>query len=78
MTAEAIAMALIKAVLDLSAAELAREMLTEEEIRRAKKWADDLADACIFLMDNYSGTEVINIGFGDDTAIKDLAMVITL
>ena len=46
--------------------------------RREFLHADDLADACIFLMDNYSGTEVINIGFGDDTAIKDLAMIITL
>jgi len=44
--------------------------------RREFLHADDLADACIFLMDNYSGTEVINIGFGDDTAIKDLAMII--
>jgi len=37
---------------------------------------DDLADACVFLMQNYSGTEVINIGFGNDTAIRDLAMII--
>lgn len=37
---------------------------------------DDLADACAFLMQNYRGTEVINIGFGNDTAIRDLATII--
>lgn len=44
--------------------------------RREFLHADDLADACIFLMDNYTGSEVINIGFGGDTAIKDLAVII--
>jgi len=38
--------------------------------------ADDLADACLFLMDNYSDPEVINVGFGSDTSIKDLAAII--
>ena len=37
---------------------------------------DDLADAGIFLMQNYSGPEVINIGFGNDTVIRDLATII--
>jgi len=45
--------------------------------RREFLHADDLADACIFLMDNYSEAEAINIGFGEDTTIKDLAMVTT-
>ena len=44
--------------------------------RREFLHADDLADACIFLIDNYFRTEEINIGFGEDTTIKDLAMVI--
>ncbi len=44
--------------------------------RREFLHADDLADACMFLMDNYSGEEVINIGFGEDTTIEDLATVI--
>ena len=44
--------------------------------RREFLHADDLADAGMFLMDNYSGSEVINIGFGDDTAIKELATII--
>lgn len=37
---------------------------------------DDLADACAFLMNHYDDSEVINIGFGSDTAIKDLAAII--
>ena len=37
---------------------------------------DDLADACVFLMNHYDDPEVINIGFGSDTAIKDLATII--
>lgn len=34
---------------------------------------DDLADACLFLMDHYSGAEIVNIGVGADIAIADLA-----
>ena len=34
---------------------------------------DDLADACIFLMDKYNDTEIINIGTGKDITIKELA-----
>lgn len=37
---------------------------------------DDLAEACIFLMDNYSGKELINIGMGEDITILDLAKLI--
>jgi len=44
--------------------------------RREFLHVDDLADAGIFLMQNYRGTEVINIGFGNDTAIRDLATII--
>lgn len=36
-------------------------------------YADDLADACLFLMDHYSDEPFINIGSGSDLAIKDLA-----
>lgn len=39
-------------------------------------FADDLADACIFLMDNYDGSEIVNIGTGEDITIKDLALLI--
>ncbi|KKR22170.1 MAG: NAD-dependent epimerase/dehydratase [Candidatus Moranbacteria bacterium GW2011_GWA2_39_41] len=37
---------------------------------------DDLADACIFLMNNYSDGEIVNIGTGEDIKIKDLAILI--
>ncbi len=37
---------------------------------------DDIGRACVFLMENYSGNECINIGFGDDITIKDLAAII--
>lgn len=37
---------------------------------------DDLADACVHLMKNYSGNEIINIGVGEDISIKDLALLI--
>ncbi len=35
-------------------------------------FVDDMADACIFLMDNYSGDECVNVGFGYDITIKEL------
>jgi GDP-L-fucose synthase len=34
---------------------------------------DDLADACVFLMSNYSGDDIVNIGIGEDITIKALA-----
>jgi GDP-L-fucose synthase len=34
---------------------------------------EDLADACIFLMNNYNEPEIINIGSGEDISIKELA-----
>lgn len=37
---------------------------------------DDLADACVFLMNNYDGSEIVNIGTGEDITIKDLALLI--
>jgi len=37
---------------------------------------DDLADACIFLMNNYNNPEIINIGTGEDISIKKLAELI--
>lgn len=38
--------------------------------------ADDLADACYFLMQEYDGEEFVNIGTGEDLSIKDLALLI--
>ncbi len=37
---------------------------------------DDLASACLFLMDQYDEKEHINVGFGDDISIRDLAGLI--
>ena len=38
--------------------------------------ADDLADACVFLMNTYSEEGLVNIGTGDDISISDLALMI--
>jgi GDP-L-fucose synthase len=38
--------------------------------------ADDLADACYFLMENYSSPEFLNVGVGHDVTIKELAEMI--
>lgn len=38
--------------------------------------ADDLADACYFLMQHYDEPGFVNIGTGEDIAIKDLALLI--
>jgi GDP-L-fucose synthase len=35
--------------------------------------ANDLADACLFLMENYNDAGLVNIGIGDDVSILDLA-----
>lgn len=37
---------------------------------------DDLADACLFLMKNYSEAQFVNIGTGEDLSIKELAQLI--
>ena len=44
--------------------------------RREFLFVDDLADACIFLMNNYSGSEIVNIGVGKDVSILELANII--
>lgn len=38
--------------------------------------ADDMADACVYLMKNYNGEKFVNIGTGTDITIKDLALLI--
>lgn len=37
---------------------------------------DDLADACVYLMNNYDGSEIVNIGTGEDVEIIELAKMI--
>ncbi len=44
--------------------------------RREFLHVDDLADACIYLMEQYDGTELINIGVGEDVTIRELAELI--
>ncbi len=39
-------------------------------------YVDDLADACVYLMNNYSGSDIINIGTGKDITIRELANMI--
>ncbi|MEA3426816.1 MAG: GDP-L-fucose synthase [Bacteroidota bacterium] len=37
---------------------------------------DDLADACLFLMDHYDGKDLINVGVGEDLSIRELAELV--
>ena len=39
-------------------------------------FVDDLAKACLFLMENYNDVETVNIGTGEDVSIKELAETI--
>ncbi|MEO1146051.1 MAG: GDP-L-fucose synthase [Cyanobacteria bacterium J06638_22] len=39
-------------------------------------YVDDLADALVFLMQNYNQMEFVNVGTGDEVSIKELAMTI--
>ncbi|MCC6817337.1 MAG: GDP-L-fucose synthase [Bacteroidia bacterium] len=39
-------------------------------------FADDLADAALFLMNNYDGKQFVNVGSNSDLSIKDLALTI--
>lgn len=39
-------------------------------------YVNDLADACVYLMNNYNSSEIVNIGTGKDISIKDLSLLI--
>jgi GDP-L-fucose synthase len=45
--------------------------------RREFLHVDDLADACVFLMQNYDGEGWINVGWGRDETISELAQTIS-
>lgn len=45
--------------------------------RREFLHVDDLSDACVFLMKNYSDEEHVNVGSGDDIAIIDLVALVS-
>lgn len=44
--------------------------------RREFLHADDMADACVYLMKNYNEAGLVNIGVGEDISIKELAEMI--
>lgn len=44
--------------------------------RREFIYVDDMADALIFLMRKYSGSDIVNIGTGEDISISELAKMI--
>jgi len=46
--------------------------------RREFLYADDCADACVFLMENYSGNDFVNIGTGVDISIRELTEMVAL
>jgi len=39
-------------------------------------FADDLAEACLFLMETYNGRELVNIGTGQDLSIRELTELV--
>ncbi|MBA7570207.1 GDP-L-fucose synthase [subsurface metagenome] len=44
--------------------------------RREFLFVDDFADACLFLMNKYDQSEIINVGYGKDISIRELALTI--
>jgi GDP-L-fucose synthase len=46
--------------------------------RREFMYADDMADACVFVMQNYSGNDFVNIGTGEDITIRELTEMVAL
>jgi GDP-L-fucose synthase len=44
--------------------------------RREFLHVDDLAEACLFLMDRYEGEQILNVGVGEDLTIRELAELI--
>ena len=39
---------------------------------------DDMADASVYLMNNYDGEEFVNVGTGEDVSIKELAEIVKI
>jgi len=44
--------------------------------RREFMYVDDMTDACIFVMEHYDDSEIINIGYGNDVTIRELTEMI--
>jgi GDP-L-fucose synthase len=45
--------------------------------RREFLYSDDLARACLFLMENYGSEQIINVGCGQDVTIRELAEIVS-
>ena len=58
--------------------ENARELIVwgSGEPRREFLHVDDLAAACVFLLESYDSPEIINVGYGEDISIRELAELI--
>ena len=59
----------------------------EQDVRTVEAWGtgaprreflhvDDLASACLFLLESYDGDLPLNVGFGDDVSIKELTELV--
>jgi GDP-L-fucose synthase len=46
--------------------------------RREFLHVDDLAEAAVFLMQHYSGDDILNVGTGTDSSIRELAQMISV
>ena len=44
--------------------------------RRELLFTDDMADACVFLLENYSGNDFFNVGMGTDVSITELSELV--
>lgn len=44
--------------------------------RRELLFVDDMADACVYLMETYSGNDFFNVGMGIDVSITELSLLI--
>lgn len=44
--------------------------------RRELLFVDDMADACVYLMETYSGNDFLNVGMGIDVSITELSLLI--
>lgn len=46
------------------------------EVWREFLHVDDMADACLYLMDHYDGPQQVNVGTGSDVTIKELSAIV--
>lgn len=44
--------------------------------RRELLFAEDMADACLYLLDSYSGNDFFNVGMGSDVSVRELAELV--